>query len=145
LLRARLHLMDFATSHSIEEVLQKTLDEIGEIVDSPIGFYHFVGEDQKTLSLQAWSTRTLREFCTVSGKGLHYNVQDAGVWVDCIHQRAPVIHNDYASLTHRKGMPEGHAHVTRELVVPIMRSHRIVAILGSETNLRIILKETLNL
>jgi PAS domain S-box-containing protein len=130
LLRARLHLMDFATSHSIEEVLQKTLDEIGEIVDSPIGFYHFVGEDQKTLSLQAWSTRTLREFCTVSGKGLHYNVQDAGVWVDCIHQRAPVIHNDYASLTHRKGMPEGHAHVTRELVVPIMRSHRIVAILG---------------
>jgi len=78
LLRARLHLMDFATSHSIEEVLQKTLDEIGKIVDSPIGFYHFVGEDQKTLSLQAWSTRTLREFCTVSGKGLHYNVQDAG-------------------------------------------------------------------
>jgi PAS domain S-box-containing protein len=130
LLRARLHLMDFATTHSLEEVLQKTLDEIGEIVDSPIGFYHFVGEDQKTLSLQAWSTRTLKEFCTISGKGLHYNIQDAGVWVDCIHQRAPVIHNDYASLTNRKGMPEGHAHLTRELVVPIMRSQRIVAILG---------------
>ena len=130
LLRARMRLMEFATTHSLEEVLQKTLDEIGEIVDSPIGFYHFVGADQKTLSLQAWSTRTLKEFCTISGKGLHYNVEDAGVWVDCIHQRRPVIHNDYISVPHRKGMPEGHARVTRELVVPIIRSDRIVAILG---------------
>ena len=130
LLRARMRLMEFATTHSLEEVLQKTLDEIGEIVDSPIGFYHFVGADQKTLSLQAWSTRTLNEFCTISGKGLHYNVEDAGVWVDCIHQRRPVIHNDYISVPHRKGMPEGHARVTRELVVPIIRLDRIVAILG---------------
>ncbi|MGO9954134.1 MAG: PAS domain S-box protein [Dissulfurispiraceae bacterium] len=130
LLRARMRLMDFAAAHSLAEVLQKTLDEIGEIVDSPIGFYHFVGDDQKTLSLQAWSTRTIKEFCTVSGKGLHYDVDDAGVWVDCIHERRPVIHNDYISLPHRKGMPEGHAQVIRELVVPIMRSDRIVAILG---------------
>ena len=130
MLRARMKLMDFATGHSLDEVLQQTLDEIGEIVDSPIGFYHFVSDDQKTLSLQAWSTRTLKEFCTIHGKGLHYNVEDAGVWVDCIHQRGPVIHNDYISLHNRKGMPEGHAQVTRELVVPIMRSDRIVAILG---------------
>src|SRR5208283_5440846 len=130
LLRARMRLMDFAATHSLDEVLQKTLDEIGEIVDSPIGFYHFVGDDQKTLSLQAWSTRTIKEFCTVSGKGLHYDVGDAGVWVDCIHERRPVIHNDYISLPHRKGMPEGHAQVIRELVVPIMRSDLIVAILG---------------
>jgi len=42
----------------------------------------------------------------------------------------PVIHNDYAALGHRKGMPEGHALVERELVVPIMREDKIVAILG---------------
>jgi len=41
-----------------------------------------------------------------------------------------VIHNDYASLPHRKGMPEGHAVLVRELVVPIMRGDRFVAILG---------------
>ncbi|MBM4050649.1 MAG: PAS domain S-box protein, partial [Planctomycetes bacterium] len=92
--------------------------------------YHFVEPDQKTLSLQAWSTRTVREFCTAKGKGLHYGVAEAGVWVDCVHQRRPVIHNDYASLPHRKGLPEGHAQVIRELVVPILRGDKIVAILG---------------
>jgi len=41
-----------------------------------------------------------------------------------------VIHNDYLSLPHRKGLPEGHAAVIRELVVPIIREDNIVAILG---------------
>jgi len=31
---------------------------------------------------------------------------------------------------HRKGLPEGHAPITRELVVPIMRSDLIVAVVG---------------
>jgi len=116
--------------HSLEELLQKTLDEVGALTNSPIGFYHFIESDQKTISLQAWSTRTLEEFCKAEGKGLHYPISRAGVWVDCVHQRRPVIHNDYSTLSHRKGMPEGHAPVIRELVVPIMRSDRIVAILG---------------
>jgi signal transduction histidine kinase len=47
-----------------------------------------------------------------------------------VHQRRPVIHNDYAALPHRKGLPEGHAAIIRELVVPIMRSDVIVAIVG---------------
>jgi PAS domain S-box-containing protein len=41
-----------------------------------------------------------------------------------------VIHNDYSALAHRKGMPIGHAKVARELVVPVFRGDRIVAILG---------------
>ncbi|MGO8988545.1 MAG: GAF domain-containing protein [bacterium] len=129
-LQVRMRLMEFAATHSLEQIFQKTLDEVGEITDSPIGFYHLVEVDQKTLSLQAWSTRTLQEFCTAQGKGLHYSISDAGVWVDCVHQRRPVIHNDYASLPHRKGMPEGHAQLNRELVVPVMRGDSIVAILG---------------
>ncbi|MBM4450797.1 MAG: PAS domain S-box protein, partial [Chloroflexi bacterium] len=126
----RLKLWEFSITHSTEELLQETLDEVGNLTNSPIGFYHFVEADQKTLSLQAWSTRTVQEFCRAQGKGMHYSVDEAGVWVDCVHQRRPVIHNDYASLPHRKGMPEGHAQVVRELVVPIMRHDRIVAILG---------------
>ena len=130
MLRTRMRLMEFAVAHSVGELLQNALDEIGKFTDSPIGFYHFVEPDQKTLSLQAWSTRTRGEFCTAAGKGSHYSIDDAGVWVDCVHEKHPVIHNDYESLPHRKGMPEGHAKVIRELVVPIMRNDRIVAILG---------------
>jgi PAS domain S-box-containing protein len=130
IIRLRLRLLEFAADHSVLEVMQQALDEIGQLTHSPIGFYHFVEVDQKTLSLQAWSTRTLREFCTAESKGLHYGLDEAGVWVDCIRQREPVIHNDYASLPHRKGMPPGHAEVRRELVVPTMRAGRIVSVLG---------------
>ena len=129
-IRLRLQLLEFATNHSLEELMQRALDEIGKITNSPIGFYHFVEADQKTLSLQAWSTRTMQEFCKAEGKGMHYSIDQAGVWVDCVHQRQPVIHNDYAALPHRKGMPPGHAEVVRELVVPTMREGRIVSILG---------------
>jgi two-component system CheB/CheR fusion protein len=130
LLSARLRLMEFAVTHSLEEILRETLDEVGELTGSPIGFYHSVEADQQTLSLQAWSSRTVSEFCTAPGQGSHYSIDDAGVWVDCVHQRRPVIHNDYESLPNRKGMPEGHARVIRELVVPISRGELIVAILG---------------
>ena len=129
-LHFRMALMDYAAAHSLEELIQKTLDQISALTGSPVGFYHFVEPDQATLSLQAWSTLTIKEFCSAEGKGRHYPIDQAGVWADCVRQRRPVIHNDYASLPHRKGLPEGHAAVTRELVVPIMRQDRPVAIVG---------------
>lgn len=130
MIHLRLRLNEFAATHSLDELMQKALDEIGLITSSPIGFYHFVEPDQKTLSLWAWSTRTQEEFCLAEGKGMHYDIDQAGVWVDCVHQRQPVIHNNYPALPHRKGLPEGHAEVVRELVVPTMRGERVVSILG---------------
>jgi PAS domain S-box-containing protein len=130
IISSRLRLFEFATTHSLEELLQKTLDEVEDLTQSSIGFYHFVEKDQETILLQAWSTRTEKEFCQAEGKGSHYPISKAGVWVDCVYQKQPVIHNDYASLDHRKGMPPGHAEVIRELVVPIKRADKIVAILG---------------
>ena len=129
-IQSRLELMIFAENHSLDEVLQKILDTICGLAESPIGFYHFVESDQKTLSLQAWSTRTRAEFCQAEGFESHYPVDKAGVWADCVRKRGPLIHNDYVSLLHRKGLPDGHAKVIRELVVPIFRNDQVVAILG---------------
>jgi PAS domain S-box-containing protein len=129
-LRFRLSLLDSSADHSLQELLQEMLDVIGALTDSPIGFCHFVEPDQNTLSLATWSTRTMKEFCSATGQGTHYPIAEAGVWVDCVRQRWPVIHNDYASLPHRKGLPPGHAPITRELVVPIIRSDLIVAVVG---------------
>lgn len=130
IMQARLRLLEFSNSHSMEELLTATLDEIEVLTGSTIGFYHFLDADQRTLILQTWSTNTLKNMCTAEGRGSHYDVSMAGVWVDCIYKRGPVIHNDYASLPHRKGMPEGHASVIRELVVPIIRGNLIKAIIG---------------
>jgi PAS domain S-box-containing protein len=130
IMQARLRLLEFAISHSMDEFLTATLDEIEALTGSAIGFYHFLESDQKTLSLQNWSTNTLKNMCTAEGKSSHYDIAKAGVWVDCVYERRPVIHNDYASLPHRKGMPDGHAPVVREVVVPIFRGNLIKAIIG---------------
>jgi PAS domain S-box-containing protein len=130
IMQARLRLLEFANQHSMDELLTATLDKIEALTGSTIGFYHFVESDQKTLSLQNWSTNTLKTMCTAAGKGSHYDISRAGVWVDCVHERHPVIHNDYVSLPHRKGFPEGHAPVIREAVVPIFRGNQIRAIIG---------------
>lgn len=131
IMSARLRLQQFATTAcSMEKLLQATLDEAEKLTGSSIGFYHHFSEEQQALTLQAWSTRTMTEFCRAEGNGLHYPLAQAGVWVDCISERRPVIHNDYASLPHRRGMPEGHADVVRELVVPVFRDEKIVAIIG---------------
>ena len=126
----RLRLIEYAATHSVDKILTQALDTIGMLVDSPIGFFHFVASDQQTLILQQWSTDTLKKFCKTESKGAHYPIDQAGVWVECVHAKKPVIHNDYASLPGRKGLPRGHADVLRELVVPIMRNNKIVAIFG---------------
>jgi two-component system cell cycle sensor histidine kinase/response regulator CckA len=126
----RVSLIEYATNHDLKELMIKVLDEICDLVDSPIGFYHFVEAGQKNLSLQQWSTRTLVEFCRAEGEGMHYPIEPAGLWTDCVKQRKPVIHNSNKSLEQKRGMPEGHAEVVRELVVPIMRNDQVVAILG---------------
>ena len=133
--QSRLHIIQFAETHSLDEILEETLNEVEKLTGSKIGFYHFVNDDQKSLTFQNWSTRTKAEFCKAEGKGLHFPIDEAGVWVDCVSQRKPVIHNDYASLPHRKGMPEGHAEVIRELVVPVFRGEKLLAILGTGNKL----------
>lgn len=131
ILKARITLFEFAASHSLNEILTKTLDEVEVLTRSKIGFFHFMLPDQETFHLKAWSTGTEKEFCKADGKGMQYKLSEAGVWTDCIHQKKPVIHNDYASLPDKKGMPGVHAQVVRELVVPVLRNDKIVAVLGA--------------
>ncbi|MBX3045313.1 MAG: PAS domain S-box protein [Candidatus Kapabacteria bacterium] len=127
---ARLKLLKYSENHTLSELLTATLDEVELITKSKVGFYHFVESDQNTLSLQAWSTNTTNHMCKATGAGMHYPIDQAGVWVECVVEGKPVIHNDYMSMPNRKGLPEGHAKVFRELVVPIFRGDKIVSILG---------------
>ena len=130
LYKAQLKLSELSLKCTLDELLQAALDEAELLTHSKIGFFHFVEPDQKNLNLQMWSTNTIKNMCTASGKGDHYSIDKAGVWVECVYARKPMIHNDYENLTHKKGLPEGHAPVIRELVIPIIRNDKIVAILG---------------
>jgi PAS domain S-box-containing protein len=128
--RARARLLELSTTQSLQKLLQATLDEAELLTGSSIGFYHFVGPDQKSLSLQTWSTNTVRTMCSMEVTERHYPLDKAGVWADCLRTRSPLMHNDYQSLPHKRGYPEGHAHVARELVVPVIRGDKVKAMLG---------------
>jgi PAS domain S-box-containing protein len=130
LLVARQRLGEFAINHPLKDLLRKALDEAEDVTGSRLGFLHFLNEDQKTLSMYAWSSRTMATGFQTANRELHYDMSHARVWADCVRQRRPVIHNDYAGLGHRKGVPDGHPDLVRQLLLPVLRGDRIVAILA---------------
>jgi PAS domain S-box-containing protein len=130
LMAVRLRLQEFASSHSPSEILQKTLDEIETVTDSRLGFFHYLDADQRTPLLQVWSTRTVSQFGTAHGKLGHYGAEHANIWADCVRKRTPIIHNDCDRPPKRDVPPDGWIPMIRELVVPIFRKGKIVAVLG---------------
>ncbi|MBK8599113.1 MAG: PAS domain S-box protein [Holophagales bacterium] len=131
LLKTRLRLSEMAPSSSLRELMTAALDAAEELTFSRIGFFHFVGEDQETLALEAWSSRTLSSgVCSAEGAGLHYPLTKAGVWADCVRTGRSLVHNDYTLLPERKGLPAGHAPIVREATVPVVQGGRVLAIMG---------------
>lgn len=120
---------EFALTHSMNELVTYTIDKAEQLTNSKIGFFHFLDE-KSTVTLQGWSTHTREKFCSANAAINHYPLKEAGVWADCIREVRPVIHNDYANLLQKKGMPEGHAVLERELTLPIVRADQVVAVIG---------------
>ena len=128
LLTSRLDLMNHAASQPLEELLQETLNWVTEVTHSPIAFCHLVDPDQTTVSLQAWSTRN--EFRTAEGHVVHFGEEGGEAWKEAIRGGKPVVRNEIPLPQNGTGLPEGPAHMARELVVPISRNGLIVAVLG---------------
>ena len=129
-MQARLRLASSSVHSNIEEFLRARLDEAEALTESSVGFFHFVENDQQTISLQTWSTNTLTNMCKAEGKGAHYPVEQAGIWVEAIKDKAPRIYNDYASAPNKKGLPKDHARVMRFIAIPLIRDGSVVALLG---------------
>lgn len=130
IMKARLHVMQYATRHMLADLLEFSLNEIESLIGSKIGFFHLLDEDQKTISMQAWSTRTVQSQCKAESENSHNDLERAGVWADAARHRKPIIHNNYARIAHRNELPPGHVPIQREMVIPVIRDDRIVAILG---------------
>ncbi|MEI8185803.1 MAG: PAS domain S-box protein [Chlorobiaceae bacterium] len=126
----RIRLLKLAPGIPVNELLQATLDELEWLTESSLGFAFLVEENQTSFIHETYSTNTLQKLHKVRKKGEHYPLNNAGLWADAVRLRKAVIHNDYASIANRKGFPEGHVEVAREMAVPIMRNNKIVATFG---------------
>lgn len=111
-----------------EQLLEYALEECVRLTDSQIGYLHFVCPDQKNLSLHTWSKNT-RKYCKAE-KNPHYPIAEAGIWADCVREKVPVVHNDYAAHPDKKELPEGHVTLKRHLSIPVVDGDRIVMVTG---------------
>ncbi|MFQ3620377.1 MAG: response regulator [Spirochaetales bacterium] len=134
LYKARLTLLEYSFTHEFSQILTKAVDLVTELTASPLGFFHALVqtyEGSEAVQLQTWSTQTLEQFCKINENfTFHYPLDKAGVWADCARYKKPIIHNSFPDLSPRKGYPEGHPTILRELTVPIMVGETCKGIIG---------------
>jgi len=128
LLQARLRLLEFAEQHTPEELLARMLDEICLLTGSPIAAYYAVENDEQTITMQSRSPNRPGDG-QIEARAPRRLVSGMGSWEDCVHTRGPVIHNDCASLSYPLTLLDGANPIARELLLPILRQGKIVAIL----------------
>jgi PAS domain S-box-containing protein len=111
------------------EFMQRGLEMAEDLTDSSISFIHFVNDDERDIELVTWSRRTLEHYCTATFER-HYPVADAGLWAEALRQRRPVVYNDYAAAPDQRGLPAGHAALTRFISVPVIEQDKVVMLAG---------------
>ena len=113
-----------------DEIKDYALEEAVCLTGSSIGYVYFVSEDEKLLSLHAWSKGVMPN-CSVVEARTVYRVEDTGLWGEAIRQRRPFITNDYsADNPSKKGLPEGHVPISRHMNTPLFDGERIVLLAG---------------
>ena len=123
-----LELYSRASELTDNELYEYALDQAVRLTDSTIGFFHLVSEDQEEVILTAWNKAALKN-CTACST-VHYPVDRAGNWVDCLRFRRPVVYNDFESSPNRKGLPEGHVPLQRFMSIPVFEGDKVRFIFG---------------
>jgi len=128
-LDALLHLSQISEA-PLKEITNFALEQAIGLTNSKIGFVGFLNEDESVYTLHAVSKDVVKE-CNVTGDPLQWHVADAGIWAKAIRERKTLFVNDY-SKPHpgKRGLPPGHPHVERFMVVPVFEGERIVALAG---------------
>ncbi|MFC1878677.1 GAF domain-containing protein [Chloroflexota bacterium] len=127
-LNSLLELSEKSDQMTEAEIIEYGLEQAVSITDSQIGYFHFVNEDQETIELFTWSEGALQGCQAVFDP--HYPLSAAGVWADCARTKRPVVHNDYANLDVKGGLPEGHSPLIRHTSIPVVDGDLVRIILG---------------
>ncbi|EFI36339.1 multi-sensor hybrid histidine kinase [Desulfonatronospira thiodismutans ASO3-1] len=116
---------------SVTELTHFAMEAAVSLTGSSMGYVAFPSEDETVLNMFAWSSKAMQE-CAIKDKHVEFKVCDTGLWGEAIRQRRAIITNDYSTSSPlKKGMPEGHVHVTRHMNVPIFDQDRIVIVAGA--------------
>jgi PAS domain S-box-containing protein len=117
-------------SESIQELLDKTLDEIVKLTQSKIGYIYFYYPDKELFVLSTWSKEVMPE-CVIKQPQIVYELKNTGIWGEAVRQGKPIIINDFSKPNSlKKGYPEGHVDLKKFLTIPVIYKNVIVAVAG---------------
>lgn len=118
-------------AESLDEAafMQYAMTQAEDLTGSQIAFIHFVDGNEENIELVTWSKRTLESYCHAV-YNRHYPVSQAGIWADAIRQHQVVVFNDYPTYAHKRGLPEGHAHLQRLISLPVIEHGKVVMLCG---------------
>lgn len=117
-------------SQSIQEFTNYALEEAIKLTDSKIGFLFFYNEVNHQFTLYSWSKNVMNE-CAIKLPQESYDLDKAGLWAEPVRQRKPIIINNYdETYPQKKGYPQGHAHISSFLGIPVFKGKHIVAVIG---------------
>jgi GAF domain-containing protein len=118
------------SAQSISELLDFALSEAIALTGSRIGYIYFYDEETRQFRLNTWSKEVMSQ-CTVVDQQTVYQLEKTGIWGEAVRQRRPILVNDFAAPNPlKRGLPEGHAPLTRFLTIPLLSAGRIVAVIG---------------
>ncbi len=111
---------------SEKEIVDFVLDRLVKITGSQFGMFGFMHETESVLTFHTWSKGVSRE-CVFRQN--HRPVEEAGIWVEAVTSRRPVIINHYEDTgSSLKGCLPGHVPVHRLMSVPLFNSEQIAGV-----------------
>jgi len=128
--KAQYEMLLHAKEKDEKSLIETALKWCEILTDSKISFMHFINDDQNSISLTAWSKRTLRDYCDTDKHDEHYPIRQAGIWADSFRKKQAIIFNDYYKNDNKKGLPDGHAEIKRLISLPIIEKGEVKAIFG---------------
>jgi len=117
-------------AHTVQELLDFSLEEAIALTGSKIGYIYFYNEERKEFILNSWSKEVMDQ-CHVVDPQTVYELEKTGIWGEAVRQAQPIMVNNFAASNPlKKGVPEGHAPLHKFLTIPVFDEGKIVAVVG---------------
>jgi PAS domain S-box-containing protein len=117
-------------SENVQQFLDYALDEAIKLTGSKIGYIYYYSEEKEEFTLNTWSKDVMQQ-CAIANPQTIYKLEKTGIWGEAVRQRKPIVLNDFKS-PHplKKGYPDGHAHLSKYLTLPVFSGNKIVAVVA---------------
>jgi PAS domain S-box-containing protein len=130
IVRTRLFLREFAFTHTLDEFFARALQETAALADSPCVRCLVADPGLRALTQPRGRRDELALRCVPDGEERTDDADQTEIWFARLHDGTPVICNDRAAMEADEAAAR-FVGVDRVLAVPIIRTGRVVAVLGA--------------